>query len=61
MTIKEQAIKMISDLPENVDWEMVKERINFISAIRKGLDELDSGNGIPVDEIEKELDAWISA
>ena len=60
MTIKEQAIKTISDLPEDVDWEVVKERINFVSAIRKGLDELDSGKGIPVEEIEKELNTWIS-
>lgn len=60
MTIKEQAIKLISDLPEDVDWEGVRERINFVSAIRKGLDELDSGKGIPVKEIEKELSAWIS-
>jgi len=60
MTVKEQAIKMISELPEDVDWEVVKERINFVSAIRKGLDELDSGKGIPVEEIEKELSAWIS-
>ena len=60
MTIKEQAIKTIADLPEDVDWEAVKERINFVSAIRKGLDELDSGKGIPVEEIEKEFRRWIS-
>ncbi len=60
MTIKEQAIKTIADLPEDVDWEVVKDRINFVSAIRKGLDELDSGKGIPVEEIEKEFQTWIS-
>ncbi|MBD5780962.1 hypothetical protein IEN85_15790 [Pelagicoccus sp. NFK12] len=60
MTIKEQAIKTITDLPDDVDWEVVKDRINFVSAIRKGLDELDSGKGIPVEEIEKEFQTWIS-
>lgn len=60
MTVKEQAIKLISSLPEDTDWEVVKERINFVSAIRKGLDELDSGKGIPVEAIEKELSTWIA-
>jgi len=51
---------MISSLPEDTDWEVVKERINFVSAIRKGLDELDSGKGIPVETIENELNTWIT-
>jgi len=60
MSIKEQALQTIKDLPETTDWEEIKERINFVSAIRKGLDELDSGKGIPVEEIENELKAWIT-
>ncbi len=60
MSIKEQALQTIQELPENADWEEVKERINFVSAIRKGLDELDSDKGIPIEEIENELNEWIS-
>ncbi|MBK1875574.1 hypothetical protein [Pelagicoccus mobilis] len=60
MSIKEQALRTIQSLPENANWEEVKERINFVSAIRKGLDELDSGKGIPVEQIEQELSEWIT-
>ena len=60
MSIKEQALQTIKELPETADWEEIKERINFVSAIRKGLDELDSGKGIPVEEIENELKTWIT-
>ncbi len=60
MTVKEQAIKTISGLRKDVGGQTVNKRICFVAAIRKGLDELDSGKGIPVEEIEKELSTWIS-
>jgi len=60
MSIKEQALQTIEGLPDTADWGEIKERINFVSAIRKGLDELDDGSGIPVDQIEKELKEWVS-
>jgi predicted transcriptional regulator len=60
MSIKEQALQTIGGLPETADWEEIKERINFVSAIKKGLDELNAGSGVPVEQIEKELEEWIS-
>lgn len=58
MTVKEHAIQTIQNLPEDADWEIVKERIEFIAAVEKGAKELDSGLGIPVEEIEKEIKEW---
>ena len=60
MTVKQHAIKSIQNLPDDVEWEEVKERIEFLSAVGKGLKELKSGQGIPVEEIEKEIKAWAS-
>ena len=60
MTVKQHAIKTIQDLPDDVEWEEVKERIDFLSAVEKGLKELNSGQGIPVEDIEKEIKAWTS-
>ena len=60
MTVKEHALKTIQALPDDIGWEGVKERIEFLSAVEKGLKELDSGQGIPVQEMEKEIKAWIS-
>ena len=54
MTVKQHAIKSIQDLPDDVEWEDVKERIEFLSAVEKGLKELNYGQGIPVEDIEKE-------
>ncbi|MCP4985462.1 MAG: hypothetical protein GY928_05130 [Colwellia sp.] len=60
MSVKETAINTINSLPDNATWEDVKERIEFVSGIRKALKELDEGKGIPHNQIEKEASSWIS-
>jgi predicted transcriptional regulator len=60
MTVKEHALQTIQNLPEDTDWEEVKDRIEFRAAVEKGLRELDEGKGIPVEDVEKDLKEWIS-
>ena len=60
MTIKEIALKTIENLPEDASWEDIQERINFISAIRKGLHELDDGKGIAHDKVKEEFTEWLA-
>ncbi|MDV7389990.1 hypothetical protein RZS08_01500 [Arthrospira platensis SPKY1] len=59
MSVKEIARRTIDSLPEDADWEEVIERIALNSAISRGLHELDSGEGIPVEEIEGDLREWV--
>jgi predicted transcriptional regulator len=60
MTSKEIAIKTIEQLPEDVSWEDIQERINFIAAIRKGLRELDEGKGVSHDKVKREFAEWLT-
>ena len=60
MTVKEHALQTIKNLPEDADWEEVKDRIEFRAAVEKGLRELDQGKGIPVEDLEQELKQWVS-
>ena len=60
MTGKEIAIRMIEQLPENASWEDIQERINFIAGVRKGLKELDEGQGISHDRVKEEFAEWLS-
>ena len=59
MTTKETAIRAIEELPENASWGDIQERINFVAGVRKGLDELDRGMGIPHEDIKKEAAGWL--
>ena len=60
MTIKEIAIETIERLPEDVTWEDVQDRINFVAAIRKGIRSIENGEVVPHEEIEKELAEWLA-
>lgn len=46
-------------LPENVTLHDVAREIEFVAAVRQGLGELDCGEGIPLDEIEREMPSWV--
>ena len=60
MTTKEIAIHTIEELPEDATWDDVQERINFVVGVRKGLRELDDGEGIPHDRVREEFAQWLS-
>ena len=61
MTIKQIAIRSIEELPEDATWEDIKERINFMAGVRKGLRELDQGKGIPHEKVREEFREWLSS
>ena len=58
MSVKEIARRTIENLPEDAEWDEVIERITLNSAISRGLAQLDAGEGISVEEIERDLKEW---
>jgi predicted transcriptional regulator len=60
MTTKERAIKTIQELPDSVSWADIEERIRFLAAIDKGLDDIKAGRVIPHDEVKESLKQWLS-
>lgn len=61
MTEKEIVLETIRALPENCSLEEIAERIEFMAAVQKGLDQLDRGEGIPHEELKKELASWLTS
>jgi predicted transcriptional regulator len=61
MTTKEMAIRSIQELPEDATWEDIRERINFVAGVRRGLCELDEGKGVPHEKIREEFREWLSS
>ena len=55
MTEKEIVLETIPELPDNYSIDEIAERIEFLAAVQKGLDQLDRGEAIPHDEIKKQL------
>jgi predicted transcriptional regulator len=61
MTEKEIVLETIRALPDDCSLEEIGERIEFMAAVQKGLDQLDRGEGIPHDEVKKQLASWLTS
>jgi predicted transcriptional regulator len=61
MTEKEIVLETIRALPDNCTLEEIAERIEFMAAVQKGLDQLDKGEGIPHEEVKKQLASWLTS
>jgi len=60
MTEKEIVLETIRALPDDCSIEEFAERIEFMAAVQKGIDQLDRGEGIPHDEVKKQLASWLT-
>lgn len=60
MTTKQLAIHAIEDLPDEASWDDIQERISFISGVRRALEDLDRGKGIPHERVKEEFSAWLT-
>ncbi|MCP4757678.1 MAG: hypothetical protein GY866_43020 [Proteobacteria bacterium] len=58
MTNKDIAIETIRNLPDDTTWQENQERINFIAGVRKGFEQIDQGEGIPIEKVEDILESW---
>lgn len=46
-------------LPDEITLHQVAQEIEFIAAVRQGMAELDRGESVTIEQIEKELPSWI--
>ena len=59
MSNKQIVQDLLEKLPENVSLHDVAQQIEFVAGVRQGLAELDRGERIPIEEIERELPSWV--
>lgn len=55
MTEKEIVLETIRAFPDDCSLEEMAERVEFMAAVQKGLDHLDRGEGIPHDEVKRQV------
>ena len=59
MTNKQIVEDLLDRIPESASLHDIAREIEFIAAVRQGLAELDRGEKIPIEEVERELPSWI--
>jgi predicted transcriptional regulator len=55
---KEAVIELVNRLPENVSLREIAQEIEFVAAIQEGLEQIDQGQGVPLEDVEKMIDLW---
>jgi predicted transcriptional regulator len=61
MTEKEIVLETIRALPDDCSLEEISERIEFMAAVQKGLEQLDRGEVIHHDEVKRQLASWLTS
>ena len=59
MTNKEIVQDLLRRIPDDASLQDIAHELEFIAAVRQGLSELNNGDSIPIEEVEKELPSWI--
>ena len=58
MSNKQLVSNLLDRLPDDVSLREIAKEIEFISGVREGLDQLDRGDGVPVEDVEKMIASW---
>ncbi len=54
-----EAVKLILDqLPPDVSLHEVAREIEFIAGVREGFEQLDRGQGVPIEDVKKMIPKW---
>ena len=59
MRVKEEVIKMIEELPEDITVSDIMAELYFRQNVDEGLKELNEGKGISHEEAKKRLNRWL--
>jgi len=58
MSDKEAVMELVKRLPSDVSLREIVREIEFIAAIKEGLDEIDQGKGVSIEAVEQMIEAW---
>jgi len=58
--VKQQVIRMIEDLPDEVTLDDVMAELYFKLQVDAGLKELDEGKGMSHEEVENRMAKWLT-
>ncbi len=60
MSQKELVLEAIQELPDDASIDQIADRVEFMAAIQKGIEDIDRGDTVPHEEIKKQLATWLT-
>ena len=59
MSNKQIVQDLLEHLPADASLQQIVREIEFVAAVREGVAQLDRGEHVTLDEVERELPSWI--
>jgi hypothetical protein len=60
MTQKERVLEAIGELPDDASLDQIADRVDFLAAVQKGVEQLDRGEVIAHEEVKRQLASWLT-
>jgi hypothetical protein len=60
MSDKEAVLELVQRLPAEASLQQILQEIQFIAAVKEGLDQIDQSQGVSVEAVEQMLETWIT-
>ncbi len=61
MSDKESVLELVNRLPADLSLREILREIEFVAAVKEGLDEIDRGQGISIESVEQMMETWTTA
>jgi len=61
MSNRQIAIDLLEKLPEDMSLADMAREIEFVAGIHEGFEELDRGEGIPIEKVREMMESWTAA
>jgi predicted transcriptional regulator len=58
MSTREAIQTILKQLPPDVSLREVAREIEFVAGVREGFEQLDRGEGVPIEEVQKLIPKW---
>ncbi len=58
MSNKEVFSDLLTRLPDDVSLQQIAREVEFVAGVREGLTQLDRGEGVAVEQVEKMIESW---
>ena len=56
--VKQDALEVISQLPDTADMEEIMYRLYVLDKVRKGQDDIEQGRLTPAEDLKHEIEQW---
>jgi SMC interacting uncharacterized protein involved in chromosome segregation len=61
MSDKESVLELVNRLPADLSLREILREIEFVAAVKEGLDQIDREQGISIESVEQMMAAWTTA